>query len=123
MTLLIGTVSDGHVFLTADRRCVVEERGNVSRDDTFKKMFPVPGRPLALVHHGENVFLRDRTLIPLQELMESLFHDHADFFDLPSIEAITVCLADNIGPIAGTRSTIVVNLLPDSGLPASRRGT
>ena len=101
MTLLIGTASDKHVLLTSDRRCTVEEHGKVSQVDTFQKIYPIPNRPLALVHHGENVFLDDTgNQISLSAVVAVLIRDNADVFEQLSIEAIIKSLADRLEPTA-----------------------
>jgi hypothetical protein len=95
MTLLIGTASDTHVFLTSDRRCTVEEQGIVTTDDSFQKIFPVLNRPLAIVHHGENVLLDDNgTRIPLSTFITRVVRENADVFEEPCGGSIIRRLAE-----------------------------
>lgn len=97
MTLLIGTASDEHVLLTADRRCNIEEYGTVLRIDTYQKIFPIPGKPLAIVHHGENVLLDENDKkTPLQEFLTTFIRDNADVFEQTSIASITKKLTDKL---------------------------
>jgi hypothetical protein len=97
MTLLIGSVSHKHVFLTSDRRSMVEEQGIVLHFDTFQKIFPVPNRSLAVVHHGENVFVDETSnSIRLSRFLTTFMQDRADVFEEPSIETITVRFAERV---------------------------
>jgi hypothetical protein len=101
MTLLIGTTSDKHAFLTSDRRCIVEEQGVVSESDVFQKIFPAPGEPLAVVHHGENVFLDESgSETSLSAFLAAFMRDEADVFQQPSIEAIASRLADQVDAVS-----------------------
>jgi hypothetical protein len=99
MTLLIGTVSNKHVVLTSDRRCTVEERGVVSHSDNFQKVFPAPGRPLAIVHHGENMFVSENGLtVPPSPCLATFIRENADIFDQPSIDSVTRFLVEPLEP-------------------------
>ena len=101
MTLLIGTASDKHVFLTSDRRCTVKGQGMVSRCGTLQKIFPIPDKPLALVHHGENVFLDEAgNEVLLSEFVTAFIRDNRDVFEQPSVESMTAKLAEMLEPIA-----------------------
>lgn len=55
MTLLIGTLSKSNVVLTADGRCRKDDGGYVTIVDKLQKIFPLPGFPLAVAHHGQNI--------------------------------------------------------------------
>ena len=56
MTLLIGTISDRHAVITADGLSRVNPTtGAGVGSDTFQKVFPVPGVPVAFAHHGLNI--------------------------------------------------------------------
>lgn len=99
MTLLIGTVSNKHIVLTSDRRCTVEEHGVVSHSDNFQKIFPAPGRPLAIVHHGENIFVGENGLtVPLSPYLATFIPENADIFDRPSIDSVTRFLLERLEP-------------------------
>jgi hypothetical protein len=99
MTLLIGTISNEHILLTSDRRCRVEEHGIVSFSDDFQKIFPVPGRRLAIVHHGENVFVgEDGLTVPLNSYLGTFIPENADIFDRPSIDLVTRLFRERLEP-------------------------
>ena len=99
MTILIGTVSNKHIVLTSDRRCTVEEHGVISRSDNFQKIFPIPGHSLALVHHGENVFLDENgVVIPLSSYLPTFISENIDAFDRASVESVTRQLLERLEP-------------------------
>ena len=99
MTLLIGTVSNKHIVVTSDRRCTVEEHGVVSQSDNFQKIFPATGHPLAIVHHGENVFLaEDGSPIPVGSFLSTFMPENADIFDQPSMTSMSRLLCERLEP-------------------------
>jgi len=99
MTLLIGTVSNNHTVLTSDRRCTVVENGMSSYLDDFQKIFPVPGRPLAIAHHGENVFIGESgATVPLSQYLGAFIPANSDIFDQPSLDSVTRLLSERIDP-------------------------
>jgi len=53
--VLTGALSNVAVVLTADGRCRKEDRGTVTVVDNLQKIFPLPGVPLAVAHHGQNI--------------------------------------------------------------------
>ena len=56
MTLLIGTLSNNNVVITADGLSLVNSiTGAGIGSDTFRKIFPIPGIPIVFAHHGLNV--------------------------------------------------------------------
>ena len=56
MTLLIGTISDMHVVITADGLSLVNPAtGAGVGSDRFQKIFPIAGHAIAFVHHGLNI--------------------------------------------------------------------
>jgi len=56
MTLLIGTISNKHLIITADGLSHVNPKtGAGVSSDTFPKVFPVPGAQIAFAHHGLNI--------------------------------------------------------------------
>lgn len=58
MTLLIGTISKGHIVITADGLSRVNPiTGAGIGSDTFQKVFPIPGIPIAFAHHGFNILM------------------------------------------------------------------
>ncbi len=58
MTLLIGTISKRHIVITADGLSRVNPTtGAGISSDTFQKVFPIPGIPIAFAHHGLNIIM------------------------------------------------------------------
>jgi hypothetical protein len=58
MTLLIGTISKRHIVITADGLSRVNPTtGAGIGSDTFQKVFPIPGIPIAFAHHGLNILM------------------------------------------------------------------
>jgi hypothetical protein len=97
MSLLIGTASDRHVLLTSDRRCPVEEQGVVSPLDSFQRIFPIPGQPLAVVYHGQSVLLsEDGSPLALRSYLTAFLNVNTDVFNEPAIRSITEKLADRL---------------------------
>jgi hypothetical protein len=99
MTLLIGTISNEHLLLTSDRRCTVDEQGIVSHVDDFQKIFPVPGRPLAIAHYGENAFVGENGLtVPLSLYLDAFMAENGDCFDQSSVDSVTHFLVERLEP-------------------------
>lgn len=99
MTLLIGTVSNEHIVLTSDRRCTVEEPGGVLQSDDFQKTFPVAGRPLAIVHHGENVLLgEDGSKVSLSTYLNTTISQNGVIFNRPSIDSVIRLICERLEP-------------------------
>jgi hypothetical protein len=89
MTLLIGTVSDEHVVITADGLSLVNpETGGGIPSNTFQKIFPVESLPMAFVHHGFNIlggnpvgrFIEGYTSAHATTLVSSTIKDIAEHF-------------------------------------------
>jgi hypothetical protein len=58
MTLLIGTISKRHIVITADGLSWVNPTtGAGIGSDTYQKVFPIPGIPIAFAHHGLNILM------------------------------------------------------------------
>lgn len=56
MTLLIGTVSNTNIVITADGLSRTHPvTGGGIQSSTFKKIFPLRGMPVAIAHHGYNI--------------------------------------------------------------------
>ena len=56
MTLLIGTISDKHVVITADGLSRVNPTTSAGvGSDRFQKIFPVADKEIAFAHHGLNI--------------------------------------------------------------------
>ncbi len=56
MTLLIGTVSNTNIVITADGLSRTHPvTGGGVQSTTFKKIFPLPRMPVAIAHHGYNI--------------------------------------------------------------------
>ena len=76
MMLLIGTVARSrkpHVVLTADGRSTGFD--GVTRkilSNTQQKIFPVPGLPVVIAHHGENQIAG----IPVEEFISGLLKEY-----------------------------------------------
>lgn len=55
MTLIVSSLRADDVLITADGRSRTIVDGHVTGTiDNYQKIFPVPGRTLAIYHHGEN---------------------------------------------------------------------
>ena len=55
MTLMIASVREKDLVLTADGRSTTRKDGVVTGvDDAFQKLFPIPDHPLVVAHMGEN---------------------------------------------------------------------
>jgi hypothetical protein len=73
MTLLIAARAKSHILVTADGLSMLTSDGERAiLSNTLQKIFPVDGRPLALIHHGENV-IDNR---PISELVFSFVRDN-----------------------------------------------
>jgi hypothetical protein len=58
MTLLIGTISKRHIVITADGLSRVNPTtGEGISSETFQKVFPITGVPIAFAHHGLNILM------------------------------------------------------------------
>jgi len=56
VTLLIGTVSNTNIVITADGLSRTHPlTGGEVQSTTFKKIFPLGGMPVAIAHHGYNI--------------------------------------------------------------------
>jgi hypothetical protein len=56
MTLLIGTVSNTNIVITADGLSRTHPlTGGGVQSTTFKKIFPLRRIPVAIAHHGYNI--------------------------------------------------------------------
>ena len=55
MTLLLAVWSSGAMVLAADGFCHKTEVGERWVDEDLQKTFPLPGRPVAIAHHGQNI--------------------------------------------------------------------
>jgi hypothetical protein len=74
MTLLIGTVSDNNVVITADGLSRVNPATGAGIEcDGLQKIFPVAGLPVAFAHHGLNILGGK----PIREFVESYITAHA----------------------------------------------
>jgi hypothetical protein len=72
----------------------------VRRVDTFQKIFPVRDKSLAIVHHGENVFLQGQRAVSLKDFVIWVVRENAEVFEQPSIEKMIERFAAVVGPIA-----------------------
>jgi hypothetical protein len=72
MTLLIGTVSNTNLVLTADGLSRENpQTGAGIASDNFQKIFPVPGLPVVFVHHGFNILDGREVGLVLHDFMEA----------------------------------------------------
>ena len=78
MTLLLGAISPSRAWLAADGQCVKGEGNKSQVFLNYQKIFPVPNRPLAFAHHGQNVLVTQRgTKIPIKQAIEQFCEDEA----------------------------------------------
>ena len=67
MTLLLASIRQNDILLTADSRATLTNNGFVTGfDDHYQKLFPVAEHPIVIGHHGENI-LNDK---PVAEFVE-----------------------------------------------------
>ena len=80
MTLLIGTVSNTNIVITADglsRANPLTEAG--IRSNAFQKIFPLPSISIAIAHHGFNILAGDPVNEFLQQFMTNVEKDFTAF--------------------------------------------
>ena len=56
MTLALASITRREVVLTVDGRSTKRNGGNITFNDAYVKIIPVPGSRLAVYHHGQNTF-------------------------------------------------------------------
>jgi hypothetical protein len=85
MTLLIGTVSKSHIVITADGLSLVNPTSGAGiPSDAFRKIYPVPGIPVAFAHHGFNI-LKDK---PIREFIEDYLRHIGAIISTASVKGI-----------------------------------
>jgi hypothetical protein len=93
MTLLLAARAQSHILLTADGRCTDTNRGvRTTTSDTLRKIFPIAHRPLALIHHGENVINGQ----PVSELLETFGRDNSQIISVAGSRQISLLLAQTL---------------------------
>ena len=90
MTLLIGTHSASNILLTADGQCLKTDGGKVTaRHYDFQKIFPAPGLPVAICHHGENVlFWPKGKKTPIKDLLPEFLERRGSEIAAASIQDV-----------------------------------
>ncbi|MDZ4819900.1 MAG: hypothetical protein SGJ20_13100 [Planctomycetota bacterium] len=111
MTLIVTTLRPNEVLITADSRSITREAGQVValRDDQ-QKIFPIPQRPLAILHHGENRF-ENR---PVTDWLNEITQDAR--FAASSVEQATDLLRQLAYPIVRARLKSLLDSLAGCGL-------
>lgn len=97
MTLLIGTVArasttaKSHIVLTADGRCTgTQGTKRTTLSNTYQKLYPLPGRPVAFAHHGENVIIGR----PVQEALTALLEAESQRVDSSDVHGLAALLVE-----------------------------
>jgi hypothetical protein len=99
MTLILGTLLNSYVILTADGRCIKESSsGDETIIDRYQKIFPIPNLPIAIVHHGQNV-IKGRDV---KEIVSDFINRHFDGIRKNSIYDITKLLIEFVDADAKT---------------------
>jgi len=93
MTLLLAARGQSHILLTADGRCMNTCRGvRATTSDTLQKIFPVAGRPLAFVHHGENVINGQS----VSAIVDAIVQNNHDVISTATLREISLLLGQDL---------------------------
>ena len=96
MTLLLAARAKTHILLTADGRCIKTDGGvRTTTSDTLQKIFPVEDRPLAIVHHGENILNGHA----ISQILGTLYHDHSGFLATANSRQLSLLVAQHLDSI------------------------
>lgn len=85
MTLLIGTISERYIVLTADGLSSVNPTtGAGIGSDAFQKIFPIPDIPIVLAHHGLNIL----SGMPIWDFIENYVRQSGAWLGTATIKEI-----------------------------------
>jgi hypothetical protein len=97
VTLLIGTISNTNIVITADGLSLANPTtGDSIKSNTFQKIFPLPGIPVAIAHHGFNILDGH----PVNEFLRQFMTNPKTDFTALSIHEIAIELFKFTDPAA-----------------------